>query len=111
MLLLHLLLDLLSSWYSTIVQDDTRGSRKMNIDRLLTAGALPRNAPHARAPSSLQTTPRHFQLQARQSPRTHSKTAAAAEDSLSVLYTVQEAVLTEHLQSSYKIHRPVHWPL
>ena len=45
------------------MQDATRGSRKSNIDRLLIAGALSRGAPAARAPHSLQTTPRHFQLQ------------------------------------------------
>ena len=44
-------------------QDATRGSRKSNIDRLLTAGALSREAPAAPAPHPLQTAPRRFQLQ------------------------------------------------
>lgn len=49
-----------NSW----LQDIKRGVRKTSIDRLLTAGALSTNAPFARAPSALQTTPRRFQLQA-----------------------------------------------
>ena len=60
------------------MQDATRGSRKSNIDRLLIAGALPRDAPAARAPHSLQTAPRRFQLQvpSRQSFTTIMKVAA-----------------------------------
>ncbi len=46
------------------LQEGRKGSKKSNIDRLLTAGALSRTAPIARAPSNLQTTPRRFQLQA-----------------------------------------------
>lgn len=45
------------------MQDATRGSRKSNIDRLLTAGALSREAPSAQAPNPLHTAPRRFQLQ------------------------------------------------